>query len=224
LSVTSVGCSHGIDGNGTRVDEQREVAAFSRIRSDCDLDVKVVQGDQQSLTVSIDSNLQDVVTTRVDGATLHIDLSEDVERTVAGPNVLITVPGLTAAKLAGSGDMTFTLDQPESALDLYLTGSGRMRFDGTTAALGAFLSGSGDIHLSGTTSDTSLALSGSGAIRARDLSASSADIELSGSGDVAATVHDSARLSLSGSGQIDLFGGAAIEESRDSGSGDIVVH
>ena len=227
LAVASacVGCgSWGIDGNGKRVDEQRETAAFSRVRSDCELDVQVVQGDQPSLKVSIDSNLQDVVKTRVEDDTLFVDVREQIDRVVDGPHVLITIPELSAAKLAGAGSMTLAFDEPEAPVDLYLTGSGAMRFDGTTAALGAFLSGSGDIRLSGTTGDALLTLSGSGAVRGRDLTASSAAIELSGSGDVSATVQDSVRVSLSGSGQIDLYGGASVDESRNTGSGDVVVH
>jgi Putative auto-transporter adhesin, head GIN domain len=221
----SAGCGNrGIDGNGNRVDEQRETPAFSRVRSDCDLDVQVVQGDHQSLTVSIDSNLQDIVKTRVDGDTLFVDVREDIDQSVDGPHVLLSVPGLSAAKLAGAGSMTLVLDEPESPLDLYLSGSGSMRFDGATAALGAFLSGSGDIRLSGETSDIALTLSGSGSIRGRDLAASSGAIELSGSGDVSATIQDSASVSLSGSGQIDLFGGAQVDERRNTGSGDIVEH
>jgi hypothetical protein len=229
LAVTSasatVSCGNrGIDGNGERVDEQRETAAFARIRSDCDLDVQVVQGDQQLLTVSIDSNLQDIVKTHVDGDTLFIDQREDIDRVVDGPHVLVTVPELGAAKLAGSGSMTLALDEPASQVDLYLSGSGSVRFNGTTAALGAFLSGSGDIRLAGETSDVTMTLSGSGSIRGRDLAASSGVVDLSGSGDVSATIQDSASVSLSGSGQIDLFGGASVDKRRNTGSGDIVVH
>ncbi len=225
LSFSSVGCGNGgADGNGKRVDEQREMAAFSRIRSDCELDVQVVQGDDQALTVRIDSNLQDLVKTHVSNDTLFIDVHEEIDQIVDGPHVLITLPGLRAVKLAGAGSMILAFDEPESPLDLFLSGSGSMRFDGTTATLGAFLSGSGEIRLAGETSDVALTLSGSGSIRGEDLAASSGAIDLSGSGDISATVVDSARVSLSGSGQIDLYGGAPIDECRDTGSGDIVEH
>ena len=53
-SLTLLACSTGVDGNGHRVERTRETAAFSRIRSDLELDVQVVQGEQQSLTISLD--------------------------------------------------------------------------------------------------------------------------------------------------------------------------
>jgi Putative auto-transporter adhesin, head GIN domain len=225
LVLTLSGCScWGVDGNGDRVTESRQTSAFSRVRSDCDLDVEIVQGDESKLTVSIDSNLMDYVHTRVEGDTLHIDLTEDVGRVVEGPQVIVTTPSLTAAKLAGSGALSLELDEPKDALDLYLSGSGDLRFRGKTAALGAHLSGSGSMRLSGTTSDAELILSGSGEIRARDLTATSASIDLSGSGDITATVTDSVVVELNGSGDVDIYGGASLDGVKQNGSGDITQH
>lgn len=224
LSLSLLACEPATDGNGDRVDEVRETATFTRVRSNCDLDVQLVQGEQQSLTVSVDSNLQDLVKTRVSDDTLYVDVTDNVGEVVDGPHVLITVPQLTAAKLAGSGRMTLAFDEPELPLDLYLSGSGNLRFSGTTAALGAYLSGSGDLRLEGETSDVDLKLSGSGSIRGQGLAATSAAIELSGSGNISATVQDSVSVELSGSGQIDLFGAAAVDSYRHTGSGELVQH
>ena len=218
------GCGSGIDGNGHRVDEARETAAFSRVRSDASLDVKITQGDAPTVMVSIDSNLQRLVKTRIADDTLYIDLSDDIGDVVEGPHVLVTAPQLSAAKLAGSGNMTVAFEEPAQPLDLYLSGSGSIRFDGSAAALGAFLSGSGDIRVAGTTSDADLKLSGSGSIRGQNLDSDSAAIVLSGSGDIAANVHDSVQVSLSGSGQIDLYGGATIATLSHTGTGDINQH
>ena len=225
LGLPLSACSDwGVDGNGDRVQESRDVAAFTRVRSDCELDVRVAQGDTQSLTISLDSNLQELVRTRVEGDTLYIETTDNVDETVDGPHVLITVPELTAAKLDGSGNMTLALDEPQLPLDLYLSGSGDLSFNGTTAAIGAYLSGSGDLRLEGETSDVEMKLSGAGSIRGQKLAASSAAITLNGSGNVSANVRDSVTVSLSGSGQVDLFGDAAIDGYHDTGSGEIVQH
>jgi hypothetical protein len=156
--------------------------------------------------------------------TLYVDLTDNVGEIVDGPHVLITVPQLTAAKLAGSGRMTLAFDEPELPLDLYLSGSGDLRFNGTTAVIGAYLSGSGDLRLEGETSDAELKLSGSGSIRGQHLTATSATVSLSGSGNISATVQESVSVSLSGSGQIDLFGAANVDGYSDTGSGDVVQH
>ena len=225
LGLALSGCGDsGTDGNGDRIDESREVAAFSRVRSDCQLDVRLVRGNVQSLTISLDSNLQELVRTRVDGDTLYVETTDNVDDTVDGPHVLITVPELTAAKLAGSGSMTIAFDEPELPLDLYVTGSGDLSFNGTTAAVGAYLSGSGDLRLEGETRDLDIKLSGSGSVRGQKLVASSASIDLDGSGSVSANVQESVTVSLSGSGSVDLFGDATLDTYQHTGSGDIVQH
>ena len=225
LGLPLSGCGDwGIDGNGNRVEESREIAPFTRVRSDCELDVQLVQGDVQALTVSLDSNLQELVRTRVDGDTLYVETTDNVDETVDGPHILITVPELAAAKLAGSGSMTVAFNEPELPLDLYLSGSGDLSFNGTTAAVGAYLSGSGDLRLEGETRDVDMKLSGSGSIRGQKLAASSAAIVLNGSGSVSANVQDSVTVSLSGSGSVDLFGDATLASYHDTGSGEIVQH
>jgi hypothetical protein len=216
-------CDWGVDGNGDRSDERREVEAFTRVRAEVDLDVKIVQGDDARVVVSLDSNLQKYVSVHVSEGALFVEQDESFGETVSGPHVRITVPELTAAKLAGAGDLSVTMNQPSLPLDLFLSGSGDLRFTGETAAIGAYLSGSGDLSLSGETSDVDIGLEGSGDIRARDLRAESANIELEGSGDISATVTESARVTLSGSGDVDLYGGADLEVDH-SGSGDVHRH
>jgi hypothetical protein len=218
------GCSGGVDGNGQREEEARQVQAFSKVSTDCELDVDVTQGDEASLVVSIDSNLQHLVNTRVYRGVLHIDLDENVDDIVDGPHVRVTVPRLEAARLDGSGNLYVAFEQPEQALDLYLSGSGNVRFEGRAAAVGAYLGGSGDIRLAGEASDVDFALSGSGSIDGAGLAAHSGNVELSGSGDISANVSESVRVSLSGSGEIELYGDGQVDEVRKSGSGEIVRH
>lgn len=213
-----------VDGNGDRSDQTRRASNFARVQSDGALDLKITQADEQAVTVSIDENLQDVVTTRVVGDVLHVDTREDIGDVVSGPHVLITVPALQAIKLDGSGSMRAELDQQETPFDLFLEGSGVMSFRGRAPAVGAYLSGSGDIRLEGETSDVEIELSGSGSVRAKALRAESGSIELSGSGDVSATIESSVTVSLSGSGNIDLYGNATVDGYEHSGSGDVVEH
>ena len=223
--ATLPACSFGeVDGNGDRVDELREAATFSKVKSDAELDEQVVQGEEPTIVVSIDQNLQGLVETRVVDDVLLITTRDRIGRVVPGPHLLLVVPQLQAAKVAGSGSFVVVLDQPELPFDLILSGSGVMSFQGSAPAIGAYLSGSGDIRLAGETSDIDIELSGSGSVRGKNLLAESGSIELSGSGDVSATVESSVAVSLSGSGQIDLYGDPSIDHYSHEGSGDIVEH
>src|SRR4051794_29171984 len=217
-------CDLGIDGNGNRSVEDRPERDFTGVEARGSLDVKVQRGDTFAVVVSIDSNLQPLVVTRVDGGTLIVDSTEPIGNTVSGPHVIVTMPVLRGAVLSGSGALsagTFPQDQP---VDLILEGSGDLVFSGDVPALTGRLIGSGDIWLHGTTGALDLTLEGSGNLDAKDMSATTGDISLDGSGDLAATVTGPMRIALSGSGDIDLFGGGSLETSAIDGSGNVRVH
>jgi len=217
-------CNLGVDGNGNRSLEDRPGQDFTGVESRASLDVKVQRGDTFSVVVSIDSNLQPAVITRVDGGTLIVDVNEPIGDTVSGPHVIVTMPVLRAAVLSGSGALsaeTFPQDQP---VDLILEGSGNLVFSGDVPTLAGRLTGSGDMWLHGSAGAADLTLEGSGNLNARDMSATTGDISLEGSGDLAATVTGSMRIALSGSGDIDLFGGASLEGFAIDGSGNLRVH
>ena len=131
------------------------------------------------------------------------------------------MPVLRAAALSGSGALsaeTFPQDQP---VDLILEGSGNLVFSGDVPTLTARLDGLGDLWLHGITGAADLTLEGLGNLKAQDMSATFGDISLDGSGDLSATVTGLMRIALSGSGDIDSFGGGSLEASAIDGSGDL---
>jgi hypothetical protein len=216
------GCPDELDGNGIRARETRELDRFSTIESEGALDIAVVQGETYSAVVSIDSNLIDRVETIVDDDRLIIDMRRGFGDALPGPHVRLTVPRLHAAILSGSGSIVVSDFDQDEPLRLSLSGSGELLFSGSAPEVVAELDGSGDIGLAGVADHITLDLSGSGVIDAEELEAYTGDIELSGSGEVRATVRESARVALDGSGEIDLFGAPEVEVSK-SGSGDVNV-
>jgi hypothetical protein len=214
----------GVNGNGQRTTETRPLAGFSNVSSSSSLDVSIARGDAFRVEVSIDSNLQALVATRVDGPTLSIDVTEGVGRVVDGSQVTVTMPTLGIAEASGSGRLSaagFAQDEP---VDLTLEGSGLLSFDGNVPAARVRSSGSGEARLTGIAASLSVDVEGSGTVDSRDLTATTADLSVSGSGNLAALVTGSVRVAISGSGSVDLFGGATVEQSDDSGDGTLRRH
>ena len=215
-------CEFGVDGNGHRTDELRQVGgAFTRVEDDGELDVFIERGDEFSVVVSIDSNLQHLVDLRVSGDTLVIDSERNLGHTVDGPHVWVTLPRLQGVYLDGCGRMVATGFDSDDVVDLELDGSGLLEFHGEAAQLNVSHDGSGRVLLEGATDSIDLRLGGSGSIDARSCPALDGVFGLSGSGEISATVTETAQVSLSGSGRIDLYGGAVLEHQSVSGSGSI---
>jgi hypothetical protein len=213
-------------GNGREARERRHVDAFSAIDSDSKLDVLVEPSDDDryEVRVQIDSNLMDNVRTRVWDDTLHVYVRGWIEHELPGPHVIVRIPHLSVASQSGSGRLDIQGFAEAEPIDLSLSGSGELRFDGSAPEIRADLEGSGDLVLRGDSERLSVSLDGSGLIDAEKLHSREADIDLDGSGEVRATVDGPVDISLEGSGDIELFGAAEIEHRTKSGSGSIRIH
>jgi hypothetical protein len=209
----------GTRGDGNKVTEPRAIAPFTAVRLEGSLDATVKVGGAQSVAVTIDQNLQKLVTTEVQGGTLVIS-TRDVSWDGKGV-VEITVPALRAFTIEGSADVT--IEGGQGDLKLGIEGSGDLRWSGTAGSLDGSISGSGDLRLAGTAERASLSVAGSGDIRAGGLTVKGASVAVAGSGDVELTL-DGGPLSvtIAGSGDVVWHGKAQVEQASVSGSGTIV--
>jgi hypothetical protein len=224
LTLPLASCFSSVRGNGEPAMETRNLEGFLDVDSKGSLDVRVEQGDAFSVAVNIDSNLVPLVETRVVGNTLIISSYQSISTHLPGPHVSIKMPRVAGAYLSGSGHVAVSSVHESGPVTLRLSGSGAIDFSGTAPAVDVDVSGSGDVSLAGSTDRISADLAGSGAIDAANLPAGAGAIDLSGSGNVRATVNGPVDVTLRGSGDIDLYGDVTLQHSSKSGSGDIRVH
>lgn len=127
---------------------------------------------------------------------------------------VVTVPRLSGVALGGSGRMV--VDRVNGgAFDAALGGSGSitlasLRVDRAEISLG----GSGNITAAGATGSLKVSMGGSGNVQAARLRATSATVSSAGSGGIRATVNGPARVSVVGSGTVDLGSGARCTVTR----------
>lgn len=212
----------GVKGNGKITTERREVPGpFDAISLRGSIDARVKVGPAPSIAVTIDENLQRLVTLRLDDGTLVVEQEDDL-RTSGDAWVEVTLPALRAFSTSGSGDARI---EGGSGGDLALstTGSGDLQWSGEAAALSVATRGSGDVLLEGRAATLSASSSGSGDVNGRGLTVRDADARTSGSGDVSITVDGGTlRASTSGSGDV-TYRGTATVEARTSGSGEVIA-
>lgn len=70
----------GEKGNGNVKKQDREIASFSSISSSSGINVYLMQGDKESVTVEADENLLDLIVTRVKGDELIIKTEDPIRR------------------------------------------------------------------------------------------------------------------------------------------------
>jgi len=225
LSLSACNFANGMSGDvvqpsGKGATRSFQVADFTGVSLRGADDVEVRTG-AFSVTAEGDSALLDRLEIRKDGDTLRIG-RKDGEWNWGGDKgakIIVTLPALASADIAGSGDMT--IDQAKGDFSAAIAGSGNMTLNSLAGGKADLsIAGSGDISLGGgTASALDVSIAGSGNVAAQGLKATSADISIAGSGNVRAQVSGAADISLVGSGDVELTGGAKCSVSS-MGSGE----
>jgi len=210
-----------VKGSGVRVEKQRALAAFTKLRVDGPVDVRLVQAGSDQATVAADDNIEPLVETVVEGDTLFVRLKRDAGFTTrSAPMVRVDARALQAVAIQGSGDLSVERFKGDS-LALSVVGSGDVQLGQVELKeLNVDISGSGDVRVAGRAEQQGWRISGSGDVDAAALAGRVARVELHGSGDVSLGVTEQLDAKLSGSGDLSYAGRPQLRQSV-SGSGEI---
>jgi hypothetical protein len=132
----------------------------------------------------------------------------------------VTVPRLTDATLAGSGDIRVDHVDGER-FGATVAGSGMIDVHALRVGQAKLtMAGSGILSAHGSAQFSHVAIAGAGHIRAREVTSNTAAVSLVGAGDAALTVEREANVSVIGSGEVTIDGPARCSISR-MGSGKV---
>lgn len=215
---------------------QPEVSNFNALKIEGPVDIVIVQGQMESLKLTVPAEVKDRVVAEVDGHTLLIRNKHD--HWGQGENswysdksvwrkmhyritAYLTVNALKNISVSGSGTVKFVEGIKAEHFDLRLRGSGTMEGKIDTRSLVTTISGSGNIKLSGNANSSKLKVSGSGVFAAPELITSTSNVHVSGSGDAKINANDSITAGISGSGSVQYTGTAKNIMRTTSGSGSI---
>lgn len=205
LGLAACGTGAGNDSQ-SRVDE-RPVALrdFTAVRLQSADQVEITRGPGFAVRVEADPDVRERLDIRREGDTLHIGRKAGGSWTARDgvAHIRIAMPTITAATLAGSGDIA--IDQADDGFAGTLAGSGDMtigQLRGERASL--TVAGSGTMAAAGAVRQLDLSLAGSGTIDARQVRAAASMVSIAGTGDVMAQIDGPARVTVVGSGSATL--------------------
>jgi hypothetical protein len=214
------------EASSSTISRNYPVGGFTGIEVAGPFDVKVATGKAVSVAASGPQRLLDETEVLVKDGKLMIRPKKKgwfggMGWSSRQPTVFtVSVPALTSAALAGSGDLDIDRVSGERFTGA-VSGSGDLRLAQVAVReLRISLAGSGDITAAGQAQKASVTLAGSGDIDMSRLRAADAEAQLAGSGNIRAMVTGTAKASVAGSGDIDISGGARCQSSK-RGSGDI---
>lgn len=232
--------------------ERREVAQDTRsvpagievVEVDGPIDLNLRYGATPALQVSGEQRMLGNVEVSADGKVLQIGIRGMVLRHREPLVVDLTLPALGAVTIDGSGDSSingFSGDE----IAVQLNGSGSVRFNGRFRTARVGLSGSGDLDVNGgaamdrvetrlmgsgritvvgTARELDASTTGSGHLDAEHLRADEVTVNQSGSGDSAVQARSKVKVSLAGSGDVEVYGNPAERSTSRAGSGSVSYH
>jgi hypothetical protein len=217
----------GKQGDGKPVTQSRKAEGFKRVAVKGELDVEIKEGGAYAVAVTVDGNLQPLVTIEVEGETLVVGQKENLEPS-RGAKVAITLPELRGVALHGSGDAKVTGAVANRPLDFDLSGSGDLNYDGPAQGVDVDVNGSGGVNYRGTAQALTVSVNGSGDVNAQlSGNVEQVRVDVDGSGDIRLSGGTAQALTVkvAGSGDLDLKGlqARAVDVSI-SGSGDAEVN
>ncbi len=181
-----------IRGNGSTITETRSLASFTRIFTNSDINVHIIYGPTQKVTVKGYENLVAITNTSVNGDVLTIEYKNVYNVRNSNVEVFIELPILE---------------------ETYLNGNGDVWINGFNAGTNVFcrINGSGNTHIDNSTFiNAELTINGNGDIKAQGLSCQSADLDITGSGDIEVSCSQFLNARITGSGDIKYWGNPGV--------------
>lgn len=212
-----------IKGNGNIITSERTTDSYDKIASSGSFDIVLVSGTEGKLSIEIEENLVPYLLTEVKNNELKIHWKRGANISHK-KSVKITIPikDINSIAQSGSGSVVSETVIKDSDLTLKISGSGKFNLKVDSSNLTSHLSGSGRIELNGSTDTFLCNVSGSGSIGGYDLIINkNIDANISGSGNIKATVNGTLNAKVSGSGNLRYKGKPTKEIVKVSGSGKV---
>jgi type 1 fimbria pilin len=212
--------------------ETRSVGSFNGVESGGSFETRLQRGDEESVKITAEG---------IDPKKVYLQKGSYRNIKV---KVLVTFKNLESISNSGSGSLISESEFSAKSMKLSFSGSGNASLKGKikadetniqvsgsgsvnlgtleTGSLNLAVSGSGELQIaSGIARSENIQISGSGSLNAFGLQSETCAIAVSGSGSASLTVTKTLDGSVSGSGNVNYKGDAAIVNSTIRGSGRI---
>jgi hypothetical protein len=209
------------DGSGNVIAQDRTIDSFDSIEISTDASLTYTQGISQQLHIEAEDNLIDMIETKVENGVLKVYTKNNgCLRSTRPIRIAVSSQDMKKISILGSGKVTSTNTIQSDHLDLVLIGSGEIDVGSQTNSIKIEIPGSGTIRLGGNTTEMDASILGSGSLKAYDLNADFAKVDITGSGKAEVFVIKELNATIMGSGSIDYKGNATVSKN-EFGSGDI---
>ena len=221
LTISAVWGQKNVKGSGYVLTQQRETADFTSIEISRGIDVAIVRGEMEPITVEADDNLFSYIKTTVKNKVLKIYIPDSVNIVkYASMNVLISMPTLGSLKASNHSRIdAWPKIWKLRTIRLEVKPGGQIRIKLKAEDIQAEARTSGILEIKGEAQNLQAILKTAARLEARELETQNADIQLSIGAKAEIQVNQRLTYDLYGHSRLVIKGNPQIENSHNySGS------
>ena|SRR6056297_986431 len=211
-----------VEGNGSVVEKTRETDDFSEIDISENLQARIKQGDEHSLTVRTDSNLHEYIITEVRGNTLKIKVKDHYQlKPTEEIQVFLTFEEIEEIEASSSSGVYSDSRIEAGEMEIDVSSSAEVKLEIKADEITGDCSSSGFIKLKGETQECRLDVSSGGEVLAKDLHSKKVWADASSGGKITITVLETLKADVSSGADIDYYGNPGEIRIDESSGGDV---
>jgi hypothetical protein len=223
LSISA--CTQGqvrktVYGNNKVVTKERNAGDFTGIRVSTGIDVFLKQGNNESLSVETDENLQEYILTEVKNGVLNVYTEVNI-RDAERKRVYVTMKEVNSIHTTSAGDVIGETPVKSDRIELSASSAGNIKLEIIAKEIKANISSSGDITLTGEADNLEADLSSAGDLNAYDLKVREADVSVSSAGDADINVSEKITARASSAGDVNYQGNPKYVDAHSSSAGGV---
>lgn len=223
LSLTLFSCNldFGAHGNGNVQLEERPINnPFTTIKATKGLTVYITQGNQESILVEADENLQELILTDIENNVLKIHTKENIGYATS-KKITVTFKDISKIISTSGSDVYSTNTISTENLTIKTTSGSNMKLDVNASSLYCESSSGSNLGVSGKTNNLiAVATSGSD-IKARNLMAISCEVKATSGADITINTSKELIAKATSGGDIKYFGNPEKVDVSDNSAGNI---
>jgi len=209
-----------VKGNGNVKEEVRQVGEFDHVKVSRGMNVYITQGSPAKVVVIADSNLHELIETKVEGGVLKITTKENI-RWAEEKKVMVTVEKLTGVGANSGGNVWSQSQIKADDLELDANSGANLTMDVDAVTLSADCSSGANIKLSGLAKEADLGTSSGANLKGEKLIVNQCKMSASSGGNVSSTVTGKLDAHASSGGNIAYYGEPTSTNVNSSSGGGI---
>jgi hypothetical protein len=204
-----------LEGNGKIVTRDVPVSSFESLKASGIYELKLLQGDKESVKIEADENLQEYFTVKNEGSKLVIDMKKAENKNLnikSKLRVYVTFRNLKELDLSTVGNVVSEKSLSFDELQLSNKSVGNVDLQLTADKLNIKNTSVGDVKLSGKARDAVVRNSGVGSLQAGNFVVQTMDIENSGVGSAVVNAEKNLKVKDSFLGKVNNKGAAPVRK------------